>query len=79
LCSNAQKRTKRELAATPEATWEEVEREKKAARGANINAQRYEFHKGQAGRLRSTLGHLVAHHEKEAMKYQAYSEERIVE
>lgn len=52
-----------------EELWKASVRAHNARRRSEIDAERYEYHQGQAVRLAATLGALVSHHEREAHKY----------
>ncbi len=54
-----------------EEAWRESERRHEAARREQNASAWYEYHLDAAGRLRATLSALVAHHEREAQKYQS--------
>lgn len=68
----AKRHAQREAAGEPEgaaALWAESAQRYEAARKAAALRVRREYHVGQARRLRGVLGSLVAHHEREAERF----------
>jgi hypothetical protein len=51
-----------------EAMWEASAAISRRLRSRSIAAERYEYHAGQAERLRRTMTELVGHHEREARR-----------
>jgi hypothetical protein len=52
-----------------EELWKESVRRYNAKRRKELDLQRYEYHRGQAARLRAALGSLIREHEQSAEKY----------
>jgi hypothetical protein len=49
--------------------WQESVRRYNAQRREELDLERYEYHRGQAVRLRAVLEELIADHEEQAEKY----------
>ena len=64
-----EKRVREEGERPHEALWAESERRYFEAQRRARETERYEYHRGQADRLRRTMGELVAYHESEAERY----------
>jgi hypothetical protein len=52
-----------------EALWQASVRAYEEKRRQELDLQRYEYHRGQAARLRTALGSLIRDHEQNAKKY----------